>query len=228
MYKTFVDADTMKRMTADARLGQIRSLAKPGRWLDVGCANGVFVQSAANAGMAAEGIELSQEAVALARQRGIRATCATIEGFGDAGSFDTLTAFDVIEHVIDQPRFLAEARRLLQPDGTLVLTLPDHGSLIRRLMGPRWYFYIPEEHLHYFNRDNMAKLLARCGFDPISIKGTFKPLSFAYALTQFQEYNPRIYRVLNAASALVPKALQVRPIPLYIGEMLVVARPQAR
>jgi SAM-dependent methyltransferase len=226
MYKTFVDAEPMKVMTAAERMSEIGGLARPGRWLDVGCANGVFVEAAAKAGHNAEGIELSEEAVAMARARGVKATCSTIEGFGTAAAYDTITAFDVIEHVVDPRQFLREARRLLKPDGTLVLTLPDQGSVMRRLMGKRWYFYIPEEHLHYFNRRNMPRLLETCGLELVRARRTFKPLTYAYALTQFQEYNPLIYRLLGAASALVPRKLRARPFPLYIGEMLVVARPK--
>lgn len=227
MYKTFVDAEPMKVMTAAERMREIAGLARPGRWLDVGCANGVFVEAAGKAGHQAEGIELSEEAVAMARTRGVTATCSTIEDFGTAATYETITAFDVLEHVIDPPGFLREARRLLKPDGTLVLTLPDQGSIMRRVMGKSWYFYIPEEHLHYFNRSNMPKLLERNGLELVTARRTFKPLTYAYALTQFAEYNPLIYRVLNAMSGIIPKSLQMRPIPLYIGEMLIVARPKA-
>ncbi len=225
MYKTFVDAEPMKVMTAGERMTEITGLARPGRWLDVGCANGVFVEAAQNAGHDAEGIELSEEAVAMARTRGVKATCSTIEHFGTPASYDTITAFDVIEHVIDPRGFLGEARRLLKADGTLVLTLPDQGSIMRRVMGKSWYFYIPEEHLHYFNRTNMVRLLDGCGLQLVGARRTFKPLTYDYAMTQLREYNPVIYRILRAASRIVPGKLRAQPIPLYIGEMLVVARP---
>ena len=49
-----------------------------------------------------------------------------------------------------------------------------------------------------------------------------KPISLAYGLTQFKEYNPLIYRLLNPVVSLLPDSLQNRPIPFRIGEQLAV------
>lgn len=43
------------------------------------------------------------------------------------------------------------------------LPCPDTGAWVRHLMGRRWCFFIPEEHLYYFNRRNIATLLSKQG-----------------------------------------------------------------
>jgi len=45
-----------------------------------------------------------------------------------------------------------------------------------------------------------------------------------YGLSQFAEYNPIIYKVMNALSIFMTKRLLRTAIPFYIGEMILVAR----
>lgn len=60
MYRDFTDAEEMKKLTAQYRLRRLqRWQVADGPWLDVGCANGVFVEAALAAGKNASGIELS-------------------------------------------------------------------------------------------------------------------------------------------------------------------------
>ncbi|MGB7325649.1 MAG: class I SAM-dependent methyltransferase, partial [Rubripirellula sp.] len=225
MYSDFASAQTMKRMTAGRRLLEIRrQLSIGGQWLDVGCADGTFVDVANENGAKAEGVELSQVAVDLARKSGLTVHCGTIDSLPEGRMFDTITAFDVLEHVLEPVEFIQGLRRRVRDDGHVVLTLPDLNSMARRLMGSRWYFYIPEEHLHYFNRKNLSQLLEQEGFTVKAAKRTYKPLTFDYSLIQFQEYNPLIHRTLSTVGKLVPQGLRSKIVPLPIGEMMLIAQ----
>ncbi len=225
MYQEFTAAHAMKRMTAGQRIKEVqRSVAMTGRWLDVGCANGVFVAALADKQIAAEGVELSLHAVESGREQGLPLQLGTIEDIPSSERFDAITAFDVLEHVRAPNPFLAAIRQRLHDGGHVILTVPNAGGIVRRLMGRRWYFYIPEEHLHYFHRRNLSALLEQHGFAVVEVGATHKPMTFDYALTQFAEYNPLIYRVLKAVSRVVPAALRSRPIPLPIGELRIIGR----
>ncbi|TWU47715.1 bifunctional 3-demethylubiquinone-9 3-methyltransferase/ 2-octaprenyl-6-hydroxy phenol methylase [Rubripirellula reticaptiva] len=102
MYNEFASAQTMKRMTAGRRLLEIRRhLPIGGQWLDVGCADGMFIDVANANGVNVEGVELSQVAVDLARNSGLKVHCGTIDSLPEDRMFDTITAFDVLEHVLD-------------------------------------------------------------------------------------------------------------------------------
>ena len=82
MYETFTSAEQMKDMTAARRMKEISEfIPKSGRWLDVGCANGVFVKFAGESTEAiqAEGIELSDVAVKQAVSGGLAVDCGAIE-----------------------------------------------------------------------------------------------------------------------------------------------------
>lgn len=225
MYRTFTEATVMKERTASHRLRKVLRWVKPtGRWLDVGCANGVFVSTAAGVGAEACGIELSSVAVEQARQQGLNVTQARIEDLSVADRYDCVTAFDVIEHVLDPNEFLQSIANRLNDGATCVLSLPDVNSVFAKVMGKAWWFYIPEEHLHYFNAATIRQLAAKVGLETEHVGKAFKPLTFDYGLTQFKEFNPWIYRVLSSLAVVLPKPIRSAVLPFYIGEMLVVLR----
>lgn len=225
LYSEFTEADAMKRMTANQRIKEIgRHIPIEGRWLDAGCANGVFMETIERDDVTSEGVELSQHAVQSGRDRGLKIHVGTIDDLPENDVFDCVTAFDVLEHVLDPNAFLQGIQKRLADNGHVVLTVPDTGGIVRRLMGRRWYFYIPEEHLHYFNRHNLANLLQKHGFDVVDIGATYKPMTFDYAQTQFAEYNPLIHNLLKPCGFLLPSSLRSRPIPLPIGELRIIGR----
>ncbi len=159
-----------------------------------------------------------------AQDKGLAVTCGTVEGTETVTRFDTITAFDVLEHVLDPLAFAKAIHERLLSGGTVAISVPNLNSLSRRLMRQRWYFYIPKEHLHYFSPSSLSRLLRRAGFEVFRCRPTYKPLTFDYSLVQFREYNPWIYRALNVVAKVLPKSLRSVSVPLYIGETMVIAR----
>lgn len=224
LYRTQLDAPAINDRRAQLRLEEILPFCRAGRWLDVGCSEGDFVATARRRGLDVEGIDLSEAAAARARARGLPVSCSTVADHRPPAAYETVTAFDVIEHVPDPLAFMASIWSLLLPGGTVVLTTPDLSSLSRLMMRRRWYFYIPEEHLFYFRRDSLARLLARARYDVLKVRPALKYVSFNYALDQFREYNPLIHRVLSGLGTVLPGRLRDLPVPLRLGELLVIAR----
>ncbi len=84
-------------------------------------------------------------------------------------------------------RSIFEIRRTLPIAGTWLDVGCGDGMFVK--MRHRWYFYIPEEHLQYFNRANLTRWLRQKGFEVISATRTYKPLTFNYSLTQFDDHH---------------------------------------
>ncbi len=103
--------------------------------LDIGSGGGFLLNTLARLhGVRGTGVDISELAVARASRRnphGLRFHLADASKLPFAGaSFDRVVSFDVLEHILDQRRAVAEAARVLKPGGRLlfyaVSGLDDH------------------------------------------------------------------------------------------------------
>jgi len=99
--------------------------------IDAGCGTGYGSEIIAAAGARrVVGVDISQEAIDYARSSSSRTASEFHVGglhelpFDDA-SFDLAVCFEVIEHVEEQPRAIAELRRVLKPSGVLAISSPN-------------------------------------------------------------------------------------------------------
>lgn len=93
--------------------------------LDVGCGTGYNLTLLEKYGRA-RGVDMSEEALRFCRERGVTDVTlheAEVLPFPDQ-TFDLLTAFDVIEHIEDDRQALSEFRRLLKPEGWMLIYTP--------------------------------------------------------------------------------------------------------
>lgn len=123
------------------------------RLLEVGCAAGaLLVNLAKERALDVHGLEPDRVNAAVARERlGARIHVGTLESASYAEqSFDVVYADQVIEHVLDPVRFLAECRRVLSPGGLLLLATPNFAGLSARVLGLGWKELIPREHIRMF------------------------------------------------------------------------------
>jgi 2-polyprenyl-3-methyl-5-hydroxy-6-metoxy-1,4-benzoquinol methylase len=129
------------------------------RSLDVGCAMGFYVERLAADGWESHGIDLSEFAVDEGRRRGIanlRVGSATELPFED-GSFDFVTAIDVIEHIPAEisPTMVAETHRVLRPGGLAFYATPNY------LTNAFWNKFTPgffdedETHINYQSDESL-------------------------------------------------------------------------
>jgi SAM-dependent methyltransferase/uncharacterized protein YbaR (Trm112 family) len=109
-----------------------------GRALDLGCGSGEAVGALiARGATEVVGVDISLVELALARklldESGIDALlvagCAEALPFADE-AFRFVYSPDVIEHVADQPAYLQEAHRVLEPEGSLLLNSPNRYSVV--------------------------------------------------------------------------------------------------
>jgi len=93
--------------------------------LDVGCGTGANLELLARFGEV-EGVDISDDALSFCRQRGytnVRRGAAQLLPFED-NVFDLVTALDVVEHLDDDLGSLREMRRVLKPNGRVLLFVP--------------------------------------------------------------------------------------------------------
>lgn len=205
------------------------SAMTPLRLLDVGCAYGYFVELAMSAGYDAYGIDPSSHAAGRAKQRlNGRIQEGTIGSvkFPDM-RFDVITLLDVVEHLADPRTDLRRAASLLAGDGRILIATGDTDSLTAKLLGRRWTFYIPPQHLFFFNASNLTELLDQSGLVPVGWFRVGKWLSLQYIF-----HLARTTGESRFASWLYPimETFPLGRIPLYLSmrDNIVVIAKKAR
>jgi 2-polyprenyl-3-methyl-5-hydroxy-6-metoxy-1,4-benzoquinol methylase len=134
------------------------------RYLDVGCSTGFVVEAARDAGWEAIGIDLNPSAIEFGKTRGLDLRTVALEDSGFApASFDAVSLFDVLEHLLDPVRTLRTCTRLLESGGIVFLYVPNYDSASRLLMGKDAHFIWPTHHLNYYTPATIRDLMSREG-----------------------------------------------------------------
>lgn len=226
-YASYRDDEPLYLKTFRRRLGfALRNGPRGGRALDVGCAAGFCMKVLDELGFEVHGVEPSAE---IARH--------AIDHFGfdtvhigtldtaahTPGSFDLITMWDVIEHVVDPRSLLEQARELLKPDGLLVIETQNVNSAFARLLGPRWHHYKHSEHVYHFSPTTVDALLSSAGFRVEKLTPRFagKYVSLDFIAERSARLHPAASKVLRPITRFKSAALYVN----VMDEMIVIAKP---
>jgi SAM-dependent methyltransferase len=152
--------------------------ARPGeRVLDLGCGSGRFVAALRDAGADPVGVEIAEAALERARAVAPGADLRLLEPDGsiplEHGSVDLVWCSEVLEHVADGVELLREVRRVLRPDGRLLVTVPFHGRVKAAaiaLMRFDAHFDPQGQHVRFYTRASLAASLRAAGLEPLSIE----------------------------------------------------------
>ena len=159
-----------------AYIARIKRFKKSGAMLDIGCSTGAFLVTARREGFSVRGVEMNSDCAAYgARHYELDIRGGSLEGAAfPSESFDVVTMFDVLEHVRDMEMFLSEVRRILKPDGLLVVQSPNLDSVMARLLGERWAWLTLPDHLYHFTPEAVSRLLEGSGFRLAALR-TWEP-----------------------------------------------------
>jgi 2-polyprenyl-3-methyl-5-hydroxy-6-metoxy-1,4-benzoquinol methylase len=147
------------------RATQIEQHQQPGKVLDIGCGRGLLLHKLRQRGWTPMGTELSEEAASYARDRlGLPVTTQMVEdvNFPD-DEFDLVILWHVLEHVHSPRAMLKEVARILKPGGTLLVAVPNFGSLESRWSKTGWFHLDVPRHLTHFTRSTLAQALNDAG-----------------------------------------------------------------
>ncbi len=104
--------------------------------LDIACGAGEWLALVSARGATVSGIDISERAVSICRQRmpegEFRTGPAEILPFPDC-TYELVTCLGSLEHFLDQPAALAEMVRVMKPNGKVVILVPNSGFLTYRL-----------------------------------------------------------------------------------------------
>ena len=155
--------------------------------LDVGCGAGLLCEPLARLGAEVTGVDAAEENIAVATTHATASGIAVNYRSGELGElglgqFDLVTCMEVIEHVADKPRFIAELARHLAPGGLMILSTPNRTVQSRLLLveGAEAVGMVPKGTHHwddFITPEELCDLLHAAGLDVTEMKGiAFGPL----------------------------------------------------
>jgi len=148
-----------------------------GKILDIGCANGYFLTLARERGWEPYGIEISDFLLRKARESlggkyvfGVPLKMAKFP----PDSFDVISMWDVLDHLMDPLGELREIRRILKKKGLLIIRVRNMSFhiLTNKLFKKNLFGIIKKPtvfHLYGFNNKNIKVLLDKANFSKIKI-----------------------------------------------------------
>ena len=150
----------IKSIALKNKLNLVNSLQPAkGSILDIGAGTGDFLSVVKENGWNTIGVEPSEKAKAIAKNKGVAFVDQTSEL--ENNSFDIITMWHVLEHVPNLDNQLKELKRLLKPNGNLIIAVPNFKSFDAKHYGNFWAAYDVPIHFWHFSKTAIKRLFAK-------------------------------------------------------------------
>ena len=167
---------------------------------DVGAATGFFLDIAKESGWNTYGSEISKFACDESSSRGHNMHCGSLLTYDEIPNnlFSVVTMWDVFEHVEDPIGYLKKVYNMLESGGILAVNTIDVQSFWAKIWGKRWNMIIPPEHLFYYSRKSLNKIIKESGFEIILNKRLTKKFSLTYIFsTLYLWQDLKLWKILS-------------------------------
>ena len=150
----------VKNIALKNKLNLINSLSEnKGKILDIGAGTGDFLAFVKQNGWQTIGVEPSQKAKEIALKKEVEFANETSEL--ENQSFDIITMWHVLEHVPDLEKQIHELKRLLKPNGTLIVAVPNFKSFDANHYKEFWAAYDVPIHFWHFSKTAIKLLFEK-------------------------------------------------------------------
>jgi len=141
-----------------------------GHYVDLGCSRGDLAASFKNSGVMVSGVDGDARAVSYAREcHNLHVEQADLETWEPETSFQTISAFHVLEHVREPIVFLKQLHRCMSEGAHLVLRVPNSGSWQAKAFKKSWKGWELPRHISHFTPASLRKSLEIAGFKVVSM-----------------------------------------------------------
>lgn len=163
---------TVRKVSLKSKLNLINSFSSEEKnLLDVGCGTGDFLKTAQQNGWRVYGIEPNQDARNSANKKTNNSVFETEQLLKfESSSFDVITLWHVLEHLPNLENQISIFKKLLRPNGRLIIAVPNYKSYDAEYYNQFWAAYDVPRHLWHFNQDSISKLVSKESFEVIKVK----------------------------------------------------------
>ena len=130
--------------------------------LDIGCGTGDFLQFVKQHDWKVSGVEPNEDArkIANSKTNNVVFDIDKLSQFKPE-SFDVITLWHVLEHLPNLELQISTFKKLLKPNGTLIIAVPNYRSYDAQYYKNFWAAYDVPRHLWHFSKTSISKLVGR-------------------------------------------------------------------
>jgi len=175
--------------------------------LDVGCGPGYFISYLADLGIYYKGLEFAEFLVKICKEKGLNVERNDVSEEKN-NSYNIITLFDVVEHIVDPLIFFKILNKKLIKGGHLIAYTPNIHSLSYYLMGSSQNTLLPFQHLCFFNKRSLSYLANKSGFKLESIEYFGLDIMDYFFMKEYQDkisYLSSLKEFISVIQAIVDK-----------------------
>lgn len=147
-------------------LDNFEPFRKTNRLIDVGCGIGYFLEEAKKRGWDVYGTEYTDQAMDICNGKGIKMSKGKLDPTHyELGAFDIVTSFEVLEHINNPIEEVKSFYKILRSGGLLYFTTPNFNAFERYYLKESYNVVCYPEHLSYYTKRTMNRLLSDNGFE---------------------------------------------------------------
>jgi 2-polyprenyl-3-methyl-5-hydroxy-6-metoxy-1,4-benzoquinol methylase len=203
------DTDVDPEAPNEARAFALRLIGGGKRVLEFGCSTGRVTKALVDRGCRVTGIEIDSDAAERARAYAEEVIVLDL----DHDDFETKLAGqlwetalfgDVLEHLRDPERVLRATRHLLEPRGTVIISVPNiaHADVRLALLSGSFpqmpYGLLDRTHLHFFTLKTLKQLISDAGFVATDILRVTVPICSSELQPGRENFSPAVMDAILA------------------------------
>ena len=153
---------TVRRLSIKSKIKLIKSYVHIGSILDLGCGTGEFLFGCKKIGWQTTGIEPSE----IARNQAIKNLKLDVKKETELtkfknDSFDIITLWHVLEHIENLEDIIKNLYRILKPNGTIFIAVPNLNSYDANYYKSFWAAYDVPIHLWHFSKKTISLIFKK-------------------------------------------------------------------
>lgn len=158
----------VRNYSINKKVELVKKYQKQGKVLDIGCGTGEFLNALTKNGFNSFGIEPN----IMARNQAVKNYLLDIKEEREIlnfqnSSFDVISMWHVLEHVYNLDDRVEQIKRILKPDGVLVVAVPNPDSYDAQKYEEYWAAYDVPRHLYHFSQNDIHNLFDRFSFEVV-------------------------------------------------------------
>ncbi|MBW8050449.1 MAG: class I SAM-dependent methyltransferase [Cytophagales bacterium] len=166
--------------------------------LEIGCGEGNFLKDLNQSKMVdCAGLEINEKAIKVAKYHGLEILNETIQQHAQKNTeiYDTVCAFQVLEHIPYAGSFLKSSLAALKKGGNLIISVPNNDSFIK--YDKENILNMPPHHMRLWNKTALSNLQK---FFPLKLIGIYMEPLQPYHYKYY--YNTQMFRLIKKTGLL--------------------------